>query len=71
MFQAKTSRGEDASEGGAGGSIKTTHRNAITCVRAVPSGGGVVAAFSTSAVDGQLCVWAVAPLNVDMAGMRI
>lgn len=76
LEQAKTSRGEAVSEGGAGASLKTTHRNAITCICAVPSGGsggggGGVIKFSTTAMDGQIAVWETSALNADLGGMRI
>lgn len=68
MFQAKTTRGEEASEGIAA-TFKTTHRNAITCIRPVP--GAIGGRFSTTALDGQIAVWETSSLNVDMGSLRI
>ncbi|KAG5182487.1 actin-related protein 2/3 complex subunit ARPC1B or p41-Arc [Tribonema minus] len=74
MFQAKTTRGEEASDG-VSATFKTTHRNAITCIRAVPSGGGGGGGgggqFSTTALDGQIAMWETSSLNVDMGALRI
>jgi len=53
MWQQKVDLGTTSNET----TLPTKHQNAISCVRPVAGAPGRYTSFSTSAVDGKLCIW--------------